>query len=115
MNTCRPLLVAGPLLGALAGPLLLHCTAAPVQPDQPVVVTLRGACLASPPPTPRKVALAGPEEGCPPAFEACFTLEEARKLELNLRDAREWEASAWAACRRDAPGSPDAGTPDGGR
>lgn len=72
----------------------LGCSSAPMVRPDPVVV--REPCLVEPPPAWEAVKVAGPEEGCPEVFEACFTLQEASRLDAQVRALRRWAREAWS-------------------
>lgn len=78
--------------------LALGCSPAPVVRPDPVVV--REPCLVEPPPAWEAVKVAGPEEGCPEAFEACLPLKEAARLDAQVRALRRWAREAWEGCGR---------------
>jgi len=69
---------------------------APRAPPPQAVAGLRDP----PPPLPQlqPADLAGPDEGCPPAFETCLTRAGANAVRVYLKDADAWMASSWILC-----------------
>jgi hypothetical protein len=45
--------------------------------------------------------IAGPDEGCPEAFEVCLDLENAGKLVRHLAAQKRWAEQAWEACKEE--------------
>lgn len=56
-------------------------------------------CLSVPPPGIREdIQVAGPEDGCPPAFTACITQANAVKLNRYIDSLDSYGAEAWLRC-----------------
>lgn len=73
---------------------------------QPQVIRIRtwGPCLTEPPPQIRgNLNLAGPEEGCPEAFEVCLTMETALAFERHYLATKRWMNEAWLHCSPTIP------------
>ena len=64
---------------------------------------VRVGCLDTPAPRPEPITLAGPDEGCPDAFELCAGPEAARRIETYLRSAQRWIEQAEIACGKKTP------------
>ena len=64
----------------------------------PLVVPRLVKCLQSPPPVPPEIAIAGPEEGCPPEWEGCLNSQVAGKLGEYLSALQKWARDAYISC-----------------
>jgi hypothetical protein len=72
------------------------CAHVPPAPPPPAPVVV-GCHLDKKPPTAPALPVVGPP-ACPPEFEACLRIADARELAIYLGEARVWMGTAWTEC-----------------
>ena len=54
--------------------------------------------MEAPPSGNKLISVLGPQDGCPPAFAACLTLDDTLALTEHLEKLRSWAVEAWLRC-----------------